>query len=1009
MPENGFKNAYLFSSCGVKTDFNNGFMENSIFYCGFSPNYNNIQSVEYTTPGSTNNVTLKFAEEDKGIKLEMPTNGPSSYNQEWTNYVKSSNGVMVLPVYIAMHTYINNDHYANQALAMAWMIKDAGRSSTKEKATGSSIYVYSRYHYGRYGEWNTCCLNPGTIDGKKVLSNAMNGLRKHAYNTYGESKNDNYPWCNAIVGDETKNNNITSPTQWSPRTTYIHCTGSYNYGGGYVSLNQIHFTTKGNTTGADYSGISVWIPRSTGELATEIPLTSGIYDSTNKITHYFAYFYNNVVTAYNDYAYSGTGTPTGGEQEIAGYNGLTSERGYGYDAPLNIPVSKIACSIKAVETPTPCSQSGIQFTNDNHLAFGTSRYISSFTTKFNLYITNSGNSSHGFVIGSIDCVLSDYTWAYSYVYSHIWHSGHMVYDENKNIKTPVFYSLLFLQHLCSDNLQRTGDPYGYGWNTLYPNMSIGQITGMDNTINGNTANGYLSVTKTLGSYIYNQSDDGYPTNTGKYGINNITLIKNNNVGNNAPYSVPPSSYESSVEHCRRFNTIRCSNNSNRNLENYADFNNSNSNYYHASNFLTGLNRGLYIGTSGLLSDSAYTLDASTSSLYGEQSGTSARIGEMEVVAKIDLDLSSVNINGVPLRYLTSNFPLESMNSNTPNIIKFDLKYILTTVGGGISEGSPTFKLKIVEMYDNDLKNSMVGNEKKIYLPIERNTDFNYFNAELRLPLIQIDENFSNSTSTNTFIGPNMYSYNDTGICKDKDGNEFNTNDVEGIKFQFSYTAGEVGSSYYQGSTYTSVTFPITLKIFNDSSTFGMFDLAIGSRDSKDEERNDDGYNVPKETVVISDLLGKILIKGDKSKISDEVLFNEMGFETSTQNALNAVFLDSTSDINEAISSNPGASQMLPSGTIISTNDTSEKIIGQEDGVMNVGSTGASNEDTEVPITSKNICVINRCTGEVIGVGAGAIIGTNELQTIGQDGMSALKGRCINKNFLPLLSTVIKVY
>jgi len=988
------KLAYLYSKCGIKSDLNNGLMENSVFYCGFSPNYNNIQSAAFTTSGSTDTVTLTFANEDNGLKIEMPAQGPSTYSQKWTNYVKSANGVGVIPVYLALHTYINNDHYANQALAMAWMIKDAGRIKTKEFGTGASVDCYSRSHYGGYGEWNTCCLRTGTTEGNHVLSNAMNGLRKHAYHTKGTVDNDDW-WCSAMVGDSTSGGYITSPTQWSTRNdVYIHCTGSYNYGGGYVSLNSIHFTTKGDTTGL--TNVSVWIPRSSGELATEIPLSTGIYDSTNGITHYFAYFYNNVVTSSNDYAYSG-GTPNGTETAGSSY-GLSSERGFGYDSPLNIPVSKINSKITPISnsTVTQCSQSG--------LGFGTSRYISSFTTSFNMYITNSGSNTEGIVIGGIECVLVDYTWAYSYVYSHIWHYGHMVYDEHSKVKTPVFYSLLFLQHICSDNNMRTGDSYGYGWNVLYPNMSVGQISSMDNTING-----YLSVTKTLGGFISGQSGDEYPTLTGKYGINNITLIKSS--GNiSSPYTVGDNSWNTSVIGCRRFNTLRFSNFNNRNIENYKSFS-------AASSFLSGLNRGLYLGLNEGLSNTTHYLDGN-SSLYGTESGSSARIGNMKVIAVLDVDTSTVNINGVPLKYLTSNFPMESMSKDNPNVIKFKLNYILTTAGGAITNNTPKFKPKVVEIYDNDLKNAMVGNEKKIYLPIERNNSFNHFNAELRLPLVQINENFSSSTSTNAFTGPEIYSYNYTSNkCTDKLGNEYNDVDVNGVKFNITFGSSTISQTSYNGAFYTTATYPVTLKIWNDSSTFGLFDLAIGAADAT-QENDDDKYWVPKETAILSDLLSKILIKGDASKISNEVIFNESEYETTTNVTLRKILCSSNDESNEitaAINANSStASPMLPSsGSIMllsMESDTSPAIKGEEDGVMNVGE-GISGEETEVPIDSENICIIDRCTGEVIGVGANVkYVNSDGQETpVGASGMAALKGRCINKNFLPLLSTVIKVY
>ena len=988
------KLAYLYSKCGIKSDLNNGLMENSVFYCGFSPNYNNIQSAAFTTSGSTDTVTLTFANEDNGLKIEMPAQGPSTYSQKWTNYVKSANGVGVIPVYLALHTYINNDHYANQALAMAWMIKDAGRIKTKEFGTGASVDCYSRSHYGGYGEWNTCCLRTGTTEGNHVLSNAMNGLRKHAYHTKGTVDNDDW-WCSAMVGDSTSGGYITSPTQWSTRNdVYIHCTGSYNYGGGYVSLNSIHFTTKGDTTGL--TNVSVWIPRSSGELATEIPLSTGIYDSTNGITHYFAYFYNNVVTSSNDYAYSG-GTPNGTETAGSSY-GLSSERGFGYDSPLNIPVSKINSKITPISnsTVTQCSQSG--------LGFGTSRYISSFTTSFNMYITNSGSNTEGIVIGGIECVLVDYTWAYSYVYSHIWHYGHMVYDEHSKVKTPVFYSLLFLQHICSDNNMRTGDSYGYGWNVLYPNMSVGQISSMDNTING-----YLSVTKTLGGFISGQSGDEYPTLTGKYGINNITLIKSS--GNiSSPYTVGDNSWNTSVIGCRRFNTLRFSNFNNRNIENYKSFS-------AASSFLSGLNRGLYLGLNEGLSNTTHYLDGN-SSLYGTESGSSARIGNMKVIAVLDVDTSTVNINGVPLKYLTSNFPMESMSKDNPNVIKFKLNYILTTAGGAITNNTPKFKPKVVEIYDNDLKNAMVGNEKKIYLPIERNSSFNHFNAELRLPLVQINENFSSSTSTNAFTGPEIYSYNYTSNkCTDKLGNEYNDVDVNGVKFNITFGSSTISQTSYNGAFYTTATYPVTLKIWNDSSTFGLFDLAIGAADAT-QENDDDKYWVPKETAILSDLLSKILIKGDASKISNEVIFNESEYETTTNVTLRKILCSSNDESNEitaAINANSStASPMLPSsGSIMllsMESDTSPAIKGEEDGVMNVGE-GISGEETEVPIDSENICIIDRCTGEVIGVGANVkYVNSDGQETpVGASGMAALKGRCINKNFLPLLSTVIKVY
>jgi hypothetical protein len=621
-----------------------------------------------------------------------------------------------------------------------------------------------------------------------------------------------------------------------------------------------------------------------------------------------------------------------------------------------------------------------------------------------MYITNSGANTQGIVIGGIECVLVDYTWAYSYVYSHIWHYGHMVYDEHAKVKTPVFYSLLFLQHICSDNNMRTGDSYGYGWNVLYPNMSVGQISSMDNTING-----YLSVTKTLGGFISGQSGDEYPTLTGKYGINNITLIKSNGSTSN-PYTVGDNSWNNSVIGCRRFNTLRFSNFNNRNIENYKSFS-------AASTFLSGLNRGLYLGLNEGLNSTTHNLDGN-SSLYGTESGSSARIGDMKVIAVLDVDTSTVNINGVPLKYLTSNFPMESMSKDNPNVIKFDLNYILTTAGGAIDNNTPKFMPKVVEIYDNDLKNAMVGNEKKIYLPIERNSSFNHFNAELRLPLVQINENFSSSTSTNAFTGPEIYSYNYTSNkCTDKLGNEYNDVDVNGVKFNITFGSSNISQMSYNGAFYTTATYPVTLKIWNDSSTFGLFDLAIGAADAT-SANNDDGYWVPKETAILSDLLSKILIKGDASKISNEVIFNESEYETTTNVTLRKILCSSNDESNEitaAINANSStASPMLPSsGSIMllsMESDTSPAIKGEVDGVMNVGE-GISGEETEVPIDSENICIIDRCTGEVIGVGANVKYVNSEGQEtpVGASGMAALKGRCINKNFLPLLSTVIKVY
>lgn len=437
-----------------------GQQENSLFYMGFSKNFNTVVSatrypisdkaVDGVT-GETNPNTnggygccVEFKGYDSGFHGPMPSQKVSldtTYDRSWlTTIVGQSQKIGVFPVNIALHTYVDNDYVASHALAQAWLLRDAN------KINGGYIDKLSSANYSGFrgndgpsgtsrsyeGNWFPCVykhihnkhikneafgLNPGGVNENRILYNSICSLRKNAYfRAYGDdmgwsngkrtwwAARSNFQGVNACNCMNYYDYSYEMPWWKSKRcdnrwlVTTAECQ-TKSYGGGYVSLHHLHFTTYGNTSSKNpengnyiedgqYKNMYFYIPNSTGEGATQIPLESGYYESSTNTTHYWVYFYDNRYT------------------DRSVYNDNYVESGWSYDSPINVPVGKVYSKI----TPVACYKSnqlpaegqsntfaqeytctadrnsiGAVYINDGSHSSPV-HYIASFTTSFNIYL-----------------------------------------------------------------------------------------------------------------------------------------------------------------------------------------------------------------------------------------------------------------------------------------------------------------------------------------------------------------------------------------------------------------------------------------------------------------------------------------------------------------------------------------------------------------------------------------------------------------------------------------------
>lgn len=450
-----------------------GHLENSLFYMGFSKNYNNVNKATYypvevnTDNGGRYNggstCVVEFSQYDSGydgpmISKEITVNASdkTAYKMSWLNTSPGkSKEIGVFPINIALHTFVDNDIVAQEALAQAWLLKDSNvvasavNAMTKED-TSTCVY---RYHSDKHDLNKPSCIYGLTDPQNKILYNAFSAFRKHTYyKTYGKDGSINtlyisshkdherpvntYPafsgvpkksvWPNDcriklnsyfkntyffITGKDCMNYYDKSKSFAEIcSSTYLGDPGSYNlktypicsnyesksYGGGYVSLHHIHFTTAGNTTGDaskggstddSYKTMSFYIPRSTGEAATKIKLADGEYDASTDTTHYWAYFFNSTTT----------------NTEIDG----SPDSGWSYDSPINVPVGKVYSKITPVDctgktktvsdsSATPTKEDYLESVKSPDLSswgIPVNRYVASFTANFNIYIVKEKTST----------------------------------------------------------------------------------------------------------------------------------------------------------------------------------------------------------------------------------------------------------------------------------------------------------------------------------------------------------------------------------------------------------------------------------------------------------------------------------------------------------------------------------------------------------------------------------------------------------------------------------------
>lgn len=391
-----------------------GYLENSLFYMGFSKNYNKVlRATKYDMASSLGGTTppepggsaccIEFENYDKGYEgpmISQKVPAGTEFRREWLNVLPGqSKQVGVWPVNIALHTYVDNDYVAAQALAQAWLLKDA--SNTNGVAGGPSNgnsyrpCVY-RHHYDSHIKNQPSCIRGLNPAQNKILYNSIATLRKHAYSKAYQTNlslgkcidpitaSNCMNWYNPNHADELVSGKIDS--NWKEPMNYAYQSNSY--AGGYVSLHHLHFTTYGDTTSSFFNKMSFFIPRSTGETATKIKLTDGKYDDATNTTHYWIYFYNNRVTS-NSY-----------------YNDNYAESGWAYDSPVNIPVGKVYSKITPVATnknnEVP-KYPGVEHNlndlltsaneiSNNSAKSAETRYVASFTTSFNIYIVCEGDA-----------------------------------------------------------------------------------------------------------------------------------------------------------------------------------------------------------------------------------------------------------------------------------------------------------------------------------------------------------------------------------------------------------------------------------------------------------------------------------------------------------------------------------------------------------------------------------------------------------------------------------------
>jgi hypothetical protein len=349
------------------------------------------------------------------------------------------------------------------------------------------------------------------------------------------------------------------------------------------------------------------------------------------------------------------------------------------------------------------------------------------------------------------------------------------------------------------------------------------------------------------------------------------------------------------------------------------------------------------------------------------------------------------------------------------------------------------------------------------------------NERIKLYIIE-----NNDVSTNITIEDSSI-FNSSIITEEKTCELFGIQSencpLKGIKYEFKIINSEIKSN-------SSEVLTCYLRFWNDSDTFGFLDFSFkfpkfrfDVDDNNEITGNEmDAYTIEGSTT-LSSLLNKIIIKGVEVD-DNEVLFNTTSFKTTIKKVLNSSISNSmpsydptannqpssyeeTVTINESgyitgedeqgnniiddpeiivkpedenVSEDPSTRLLDPSKLVTITDNENDIISSEQYGVMNIGKHNEhDNEQNEVITEPKYFAVLNRNTGEIIGVGNESEINydeygrfiisyldidpstgkpTNKTKPAGQNeglGMKSIENRCLSRNILPILSNKITVY